>query len=237
MARSIGTYLIVVTLIKAGVGFSYPTPVDFNGNVLKWDDISPENPVIFEVINENVDESDYNFYAPLITEAALLWSEVENSRLALSEKSGEENAQITVYLVDSSGFDGYASGYAVFDEYDGEKPKHCSAYIYIDYSFSINSISKTILHELGHCVGLGHSLIPEAIMSYQLDKNRFALDIDDRAAIARLYPEDSENAKLPPGCSISMEARQQHGSLIYAIFLLPLLTVAITTIGSFKKAA
>ncbi len=40
-------------------------------------------------------------------------------------------------------------------------------------------MAKTFLHEFGHGLGLGHSLVPQAIMSYSLEKNTFALDLDD----------------------------------------------------------
>jgi len=76
---------------------------------------------------------------------------------------------------------------------------------------------------MGHCLGLGHSLVPEAIMSYSLDKNTFALDLDDEAAVSRLYPADGSRPRLPPGCAAGAAWSGQARLSLFVLLLLPAL--------------
>lgn len=201
------------------ISLAYPAPVDFDGSILRWD-IGPDDPPIgFEVVAAY--ESDRDEFQSIVADSAELWNSVPNSYFRYAEVQDGETAQVTVNLSRAIDGSSASSGYAIFDSYQDKKPSHCSIYILIDDSFSQNSIAKTILHELGHCVGLGHSLIPEAIMSYQLAKNQFALDIDDEAAVTRLYPASGAEPKLPPGCSIGPERLNHLASLV--LLLLPLL--------------
>ena len=175
-------------------------------------------PVTYEI---KASESDGLNFENVIEESAELWSNTPNSYFRYARAEGDVPAKVTINLERSIDGSAVSSGYAVFDEYKDQKPEHCSIFVLIDDSVSSTSIAKTILHELGHCLGLGHSLIPESIMSYQLEKNSFALDIDDQAAVSRLYPADGSTPKLPPGCSIGTE-RSSFNLGLLALFL-PLL--------------
>ncbi len=64
-------------------------------------------------------------------------------------------------------------------------------------SRSANSLIKgIILHEIGHCLGLVHSVVNKAVMSY---RGGSILTTDDKFVLAQLYPEDS--ARYPLGCA------------------------------------
>ena len=193
-------FALLITLWGQHKAAAYPTPVDFFGKILRWE-ISQEHSTIYYDISS--DESiDVEEFIPVVNEAADLWSDVPLSALHLAPSDTENPASITITLRRTIADSSTSAGYAVFDKYQSEKPLHCTANILIEEGLTLPT-AKTILHEMGHCLGLGHSLIPEAIMSYSLDKNDFALDTDDKGAIARLYPENNQNPKLPPGCSIS----------------------------------
>jgi len=194
--------IAIILLLSNTEGFGYPTPVDFDGSLLRWNISIDDEPITYEIKSKNPTDSE-NFES-VIEESATLWSSVPNSYFRYTRADSDTQAQVTINLERSIDGSAVSSGYAVFDKYSNQQPEHCSIFILIDESFSSNSIAKTILHELGHCLGLGHSLIPEAIMSYQLDKNSFGLDIDDQAAVSRLYPADGSSPKLPPGCSIGI---------------------------------
>lgn len=202
MGRTLVSILIAVSFLLSGTNvLSYPTPVDFDGTLLRWDIGPDDGPITYEI--KASDEDDLSVYGNLISDAAETWNAVESSYVRYEEAQEGQIPHVTINLNRTIEGGSVSSGYALFDEYSGNKPSHCSIYILIDNSFSQNSIAKTILHEMGHCLGLGHSLIPEAIMSYQLKKNQFALDIDDEAAVTRLYPASGDDPELPPGCAIA----------------------------------
>ncbi len=196
-------YLLVFLCLNGSAGFSYPTPVDFDGSILRWDISMDDDPVTYEIKSKS--DADISSYDTIIEESADLWSSSPNSYFRYARATEDQTARVTINLERSIDGSAVSSGYAVFDEYKDKKPEHCSIFVLIDDNLSSLSIAKTILHELGHCLGLGHSLIPEAIMSYQLEKNSFSLDIDDQAAVSRLYPADGSTPKLPPGCSVGTD--------------------------------
>jgi len=213
--------------LSAGTAFAYPTPVDFDGSLMRWD-IKPGDPAItYEIQADRAEDADA--YQQAIDDAALLWSKVPMSYFAYQPVTDGQTAQVTVHLKSTLEGSDYAAGYAIFDSYSQKKPAHCSIFVVVDPGVGYTAMSKTFLHELGHCVGLGHSLVPQAIMSYKLDQNRFALDVDDEAAVARLYPADGSTPHLPPGCAVGT-ATEQPGALavILALFAVPLLTAAFS---------
>jgi hypothetical protein len=194
-------YLVLIAVCgpAASVG-AYPTPVDFDGSILRWDIELGSAPITYHIDANH--EGDDALYGPIIDDAAALWSNVPNSYFRFTPAVPGDTPQVTIYLQNAIEGGTYSAGYAIFDGYEGKTPTHCSIYVAVTGNESMDGLAKTFLHELGHCAGLGHSLIPEAIMSYELDKNRFALDIDDEAAITRLYPADGSKPSLPPGCAV-----------------------------------
>ena len=200
---------------------SYPTPVDFTHKVLKWTLDPSDSAVDYRVVSEYQD--DYDRFINTINEAANLWGGIAGSQLDLNWSQNDQSAHITLHLQSSINDSSFSAGYAEFDEINDEgEPVHCSIYVLVAPNFSFNSIAKTILHEFGHCLGLGHSLIPEAIMSYHLDKNGFRLDLDDIAAIVRLYPQVGE-AQLAPGCGVGLTNHKSKCYLVFFMMVAPLI--------------
>lgn len=219
------------------IGLAYPVPVDFDGQLLRWKIASSDDPVVYDVINDStLDDTDANSY---VAAAADIWSDVPGSKLKLMESADRPGIQPMVTLYFQSSFDGgsFSAAYAVFDEYDDDdSPVHCSVKIAVRGGESSNDLKKTILHELGHCLGLGHSLFPKAIMSYRLEENSFGLDIDDQAALVRLYPEDDSVAELPAGCALRQPRRSNNSQDQGFDLTLWVLPVLVFLSGSLRAA-
>jgi hypothetical protein len=209
---------ILISTITATTAAAYPTPFDVDGALHKWP-ISRDNPnVYYEVVSA---DSELQVYLQDIAdESAAIWSSVDGSLLRLQPFDESNAARISIYYDNSITGGATAAGYSIFDSVDDGVPKHCSIHIAVNDGVDAEGLSKTTLHELGHCVGLGHSLMPESIMSYSLDRNSYALSADDRAAMARIYPESGGHARLAPGCSIGV---LRHGPAyswrLYALFI------------------
>jgi hypothetical protein len=236
LGRNIGTFL-VLTAVFAGKAVAYPTPVDSTGNTLRWP-LSLETPeVYYEVEAPNAQLSEW--YSFLVDDAARLWTNAEGSFLEITPTDGERTAQITVHFRTSLDDAPYSAGYSQFDQLNEDgTPAHCSIFVQASSSSSFLALGKTILHEFGHCIGLGHSLIPEAIMSYKLDRNGFALDLDDEAAVARLYPADGSDPELPPGCQVGRSrTRNNHIGELFWLLLLGQLSASILSIDRRARAA
>lgn len=212
--------IILITALFSAGAQAYPTPVDLDGKLHRWP-VSADAPNVYFEISVS-DESLKADFLAITTASADIWSSVDNSLLKVKPVDGENSAQITVYFESSIAGGDMAAGYSIFDEVDEGTPKHCSIHIAADASTDLYYLSKTTLHELGHCLGLGHSLVPVSIMSYKLDQNSFALGMDDKAAIARLYPFDGSGAKLAPGCAIGKtRSSLPQPSVIFILFLIP----------------
>lgn len=217
-------FCAILSFFVSMPALAYPTPVDFDGSLLRWNITREDPPVRFEIVADQA--QDLTLFDDAVTDAAQIWTDVETSYFQFAPVGEGEAAQVTVHLKSALTDGSYSAGYAIFDAYDNHqppRPTHCSIYVGITADQSYYSISKTILHELGHCAGLGHTLIPEAIMSYSLDKNQFGLDIDDQAAVSRLYPQDGSRPNLPPGCSIGTLAHPHSLRLTWLILSVPLI--------------
>ncbi|MEY4630615.1 MAG: hypothetical protein RIQ81_735 [Pseudomonadota bacterium] len=215
--------ILIAALAGATTAGAYPVPVDFGGKLVRWDINSPDTLLYYEVVNESslADSTAFN----MVQSAAGLWSAVDGSLLRLAETldTAQNPAQITIHF--QSNFDGgsFAAAYASFDRTDDKgRPSHCLVNVAIRGGEALGDLEKTVLHELGHCLGLGHSLFPRAIMSYRLEQNSFQLDVDDEAALRGLYPVDGAEPAIPPGCVVGHQrsAAAEHGVIIDLLWIL-----------------
>ena len=225
MGRHFNSTVAMILALSAMVtsqGWAYPTPVDFDGTLLRWRIGSGDAPITYAI---DAGESDVVVYGDLVDSSAEKWSEIDSSYLRLERAADDQKAQITIKLRNSIEGSDYSSGFASFDESGKHGPIHCTTEILVGGSLGQTAVAKTILHELGHCIGLGHSVIPEAIMSYTLEKNVFNLDTDDEAAASRLYPVDGP-VRLPKGCAIgALVAVDARGVTLMMWLLLPIVSL------------
>ena len=212
--------------------FAYPTPVDFDGSLMRWPIDASDGVVPYDVEAEKVE--DFEEYGTLVDESAAMWNHAGGSYVSYKKVEEGQSPSVTVKLVRTLENGAFAAGYTTFDGWENGKPTHCTIYILISDDFSFTGIGKTILHELGHGLGLGHTLVPEAIMSYSLDKNKFALDIDDEAAIARLYPPDGTEPRIPPGCAVGSGMGPTQGSEAPWVRILIVIFPALLAIFKFQ---
>ncbi|MCB9228763.1 MAG: matrixin family metalloprotease [Deltaproteobacteria bacterium] len=201
---------------------SYPAPVGLSHDLIRWPIEDKKNIITYEV---KTDQPDYLDYYQILTDiAAGQWTDVPGSLLILSPVE-QGLAEITLSFqqtIDAP----FSAGYAEFDQItDDGIPEHCRIYILTADRLNQDQLLRVILHETGHCLGLGHSLIPEAVMSYRSD-NRTSLDLDDMAALSRLYPYD-EAYSLPPGCGIGAYRSQASYMLLTILIFLPFLLIAV----------
>jgi hypothetical protein len=204
---------------------AYPVPVDFDGSLMRWN-ITPDSDPVSYAVEADL-EVDVSRFASDIDDAAVLWGEVPGSYFALAQVAPGATPQITIFLERALDGARFSAGYALFDQYDGKDPLHCAIHVGVDDGTTHAALAKTVLHELGHCAGLGHTLVPEAIMSYSLDRNAFALDLDDEAAVSRLYPADGSTPKLPPGCAVGAELGGASPPVAALLLALPTLLAAL----------
>ena len=68
-------------------------------------------------------------------------------------------------------------------------------------TMSPNVVNNILTHEIGHCIGLGHSADTEALMYYSTNSGRqTVLAKDDIDGVAYLYPKEDLNGFFK-GCS------------------------------------
>jgi len=233
MGWRVGSILIATTvscfavaLFTASQAIAYPTPVDFDGKILRWN-VNPTSPPITFVV-EGDDADIVEEFTPLVTESAELWSGVDTSYFRFAPAANGVVPQVRFKLQKSISGGEHSAGYSIMQKSENGHPAVCEIYVAVDEGTAYVPFAKTALHEFGHCVGLGHSLVPEAIMSYSLAKNSFALDIDDEAAVTRLYPVDSDAPKLPPGCAVGSATQGNRSStFLLTILMLPLMIVFV----------
>lgn len=229
MDRIVRIFVGLLVMLGANTALSYPTPVDFEGKLLRWQ-ISIEEPTVR--FNIDAEPEVVTLHEEFIETAAQYWTDVPTSYIALQHAAETETVHITIKIRDSMSDGSFSSGFAVFDEKDnGGNPLHCTIEVSSAETIGYMSFGKTILHEFGHCMGLGHSLVPEAIMGYSLDRNDFVLDTDDIAAISRLYPADGSKPQLPPGCGIYMGKTHSHSLLSWLILFLPVAVGMAVKVG------
>ena len=222
MGRFVIATLMLVFISLSSRVWAYPTPMDFSGNLQRWNITADSDPITYAVKGDDAALAEY---ASAVGISFGKWQEVASSYISFIEAPTYEEAQITIAL-NSKGVGSFSSGYAEIATDGNGRMSGCHLELLVGETVSYETFAKTSLHELGHCIGLGHSLVSHSIMSYELDKSEFNLDTDDIAAVTRLYPSDGSKPALPQGCSVS-GARGGSSLVLLCLLLFPLFFVYV----------
>ena len=232
MDRYFYTVVIICICFSFELAHAYPPPVDFSGQLTRWS-VTAENPVITYAV-ETVDQQRSSSYVDLVDDAAKLWTDVPTSMIQLVRTDDQDGADISLSFRDPASAPSSSAGFTVVDEVTSDgSMAHCSIQVFLNQD--LVAVAKTTLHELGHCLGLGHSLVPGSIMSYSLSENRFGLSVDDVAAVTHLYPLDGSDPSVPIRCGTS--GSKGHRALGFVIYLLPIMVVLASRPKIRKKRA
>lgn len=215
-------------------------PVDADSPVATfyWDGSAPEISKKDEFVDGIYqDLGDQDFFRTLLERALQKWHRIPGSylELALEEdasseiKSDDERNSIVVDSIESSTAAAFAS--PINRGQDGESEASKDIKIIHDCDITISNrkveastLFTTIVHELGHCIGLGHPHTSYlSVMSYSPFNRQSSLSLDDMAGVIFLYPEDDESPKELAYCGGVGDGRGRRGYDIIPFFCLVLL--------------
>jgi hypothetical protein len=139
------------------------------------------------------DYSDDEVFLLLVQRAMNYWNDIPQLSIQLkvsAERKGAINPDDNLFSVGIATISTVASGlaYPVPDEGDSRRLRDCDIQVGTDID-SIPSFIFVLVHEFGHCLGLGHNHSdPDAIMGYWQPRSEVALGLDDVAGVLSLYP-------------------------------------------------
>jgi len=139
------------------------------------------------------DRSDSETFALLILRAMASWNEIPglSVQLRLADvQDGTIDPDDNKFSIGVGKITTVASGLAFpqVDSVDDSKIRDCDIQVGTDIT-SIPSFIFVMIHELGHCLGLGHNHSdPSAIMGYWMPRKEIILGLDDMAGALALYP-------------------------------------------------
>lgn len=148
------------------------------------------------------DLNDEDFMRELLQAAMDLWNETPGSFVQMTLVEGEatlddEDLQHSIVVEKNKNLSTAAFAAPRPDEDDPTIIVDCDISI-ADSKDDARSLAYTIAHELGHCLGLGHSHSNyAAMMGYSRAARNFSLGADDVAGLIFLYPDPAYGADDP----------------------------------------
>ena len=230
---------IFLMLVSAdGFGFVLLSSVD-KGKL----DATPQSPRVVFLLDPNPpalkqkDEflggiyqnySDTELWPILVREAMERWNAVSGSYLEMDFDvgSGQVDPDDYIHTITTGDANYTASASAMPIIIDG---------VIVDCDVKIanrgakaRSLAYTLMHELGHCLGLGHNHVNyNAVMGYSRTNRSLFLGSDDKAGISYLYPQENSTEKELISCGHLSSKYQSSSTLNWLILLLPLVCVII----------
>lgn len=261
MVRLISVLVIAAAIIYSERASAYVFERDRETGEPVRLNISAENPKVFFRIagsppafenkekflnGKYSDFSDNDFFKAMVVEAMKRWNDVEDSfvELALSEESGtaadsEDNINTIVFSSGSWSDAGSAIPKQGTAAEDSRYIVDCD--IHLDAEKDPDKLAFTVLHELGHCLGLLHPhYSTKSVMSYATLSKKLELTLNDKAGVTILYPVryDKRQNLIPLCGNISAEAAQRGASRSASwLMLAPLLVLAFGWLQRRKRSA
>ena len=178
--------------------------------------------------------SDDELWPILVEEALKPWNEVESSFILLELEISNQHQDIDGFHVIAIGEASVTSAASATPTIEKGSIFDCDIRI-ADRKTSAKSIAYTIMHEIGHCLGLGHNHHNyDAVMGYSRTNRSLYLGADDIAGLSFLYPAHTDGTKelIPCGAvGISIRAKWP----IAILLLIPVCVIMITNIDSSQR--
>lgn len=261
MVKLIHLFAATLPLFSSHLASAYVFERDRNSGEPVRLNVSAENPkVLFRISGsppefENKEKflegrysglSDADFFRAIVLESMKRWNDVEDSfvELALSTESGtatdsEDNINTIVFSSGSWSDAGSAFPKQGTTEQDSRYIVDCD--ISLDAQKDPEKLAFTVLHELGHCLGLLHPhYSTKSVMSYATISKKLELSLDDKAGVTILYPVryDKRQDLIPLCGSLPADPTQRPDNHTAAwVMLAPLVVLACGLLKQRKRSA
>ena len=194
--------VMIHSLFLATATAALASPInEWRGNPIRLD-ISEDSPEV----TWSISTTDATLES-LAAQAVAQWENVDSAYITFRQVTVEEGGDIRFTILDSLS-NSYAGGQALVSwDAEGIIQSPCLIEVLAEALNKGSSDYRRMLltHEFGHCLGLAHSVVNGAVMSYRQPGPDLAFD--DRYALTLTYP--SSEASLPLGCATL--ARGSHG--------------------------
>jgi len=200
--RTKRNWIIAVTA-QVAISFlatqSSASPLSSEGGIIRWDRSTTNTN-----LNYYIDPSASSLSA-VIQASFSEWQAIPSQYLTFTQVGSAASAQIVVRVLSDLGIGG-AAGVAYVSGQVGGYITSCDLRISSATATSTNAtyVKSVVQHESGHCLGLAHSIVLNAVMSYHPNAASSPTD-DDKFALTLLYPRNG--ADLPLGCATIERSR------------------------------
>jgi hypothetical protein len=166
------------------------------------------------------DLSDEEFWLTLVTEAMARWNDVNGSFVQMTaelDDSATIDPEDHLFSIVTNNVSVTVAASASPQVEEG-KIVDCDIQVG-DRSAEADSLAYTLMHEVGHCLGLGHNHSDyDAVMGYTRLSKNLSLGADDKAGVIYLYPEDGDTPKELISCG-TIGTKVSSWPLLALIFL------------------